>query len=117
MKQTYSGGCQCGAVRYEVATEIGEVIACNCSRCRRLGSLLAPASAADFKLLSGKDATTEYQFNKRAIHHPFCTTCGIQSYAYGKGPGGQDMVMVNVRCLDGVDADSLKVRKFDGASM
>jgi hypothetical protein len=26
MKQTYTGGCQCGAVRYEVAADINEVI-------------------------------------------------------------------------------------------
>jgi hypothetical protein len=104
-------------VRFEVTADIGEVIACNCSRCRRLGSLLAAAPAADFKLLRGEGATTEYLFNKHAIHHPFCKTCGIQSYAYGKGPGGQEMVMVNVRCLDGVDADGFKVKHFDGASM
>ena len=32
----YSGGCQCGAVRYEVTADINEVIACNCSRCGKL---------------------------------------------------------------------------------
>jgi hypothetical protein len=53
MTQTYSGGCQCGKVRYEVQMDIGEVLACNCSRCGRLGSLLAFAPAAQFKLLSG----------------------------------------------------------------
>ncbi len=47
MKQTYSGGCQCGKVRYEVAADIGEVLACNCSRCGRLGSLLAFVPAVD----------------------------------------------------------------------
>jgi len=72
---------------------------------------------SDFKLLSGENATADYQFNRRTIHHPFCTTCGIQSYAYGKGPGGKDMVMLNVRCLDGVDAEQFKVRKFDGARL
>ena len=41
MTQTYSGGCQCAKVRYEVQMDIGEVLACNCSRCGRLGSLLA----------------------------------------------------------------------------
>jgi hypothetical protein len=51
------------------------------------------------------------------IHHPFCKTCGIQSYAYGKGPGGKDMVMLNVRCLDGIDTEQFKVKKFDGASL
>ena len=33
MAQTHTGGCQCGKVRYEVQMDIGEVIACNCSRC------------------------------------------------------------------------------------
>jgi len=27
------------------------------------------------------------------------------------------MVMLNVRCLDGVDAEQFKVKKFDGASL
>ena len=115
MKQTHTGGCQCGAVRYEVSADIGEVIACNCSRCGRLGSLLAFAPAADFKLLAGEDATTEYQFNRHAIHHLFCSTCGIQSFSRGKRPSdGADMVAINVRCLDDVNPDSLKVKKVDG---
>ena len=117
MKQTYTGGCQCGKVRYEVTTEIGEVISCNCSRCGKLGSLLAAAAASDFKLLSGAGEMTNFQFNKHVIHHAFCSTCGIQSFASGKGPGGKDMVMVNVRCLDGVDPEKFKVMKFDGRSM
>ena len=69
-----------------------------------------------FKLVSGEGATTEYQFNKHNIHHLFCATCGIQSYAHGKGPGGAEMAAVNVRCLDGVDVDSLKMKKVDGRS-
>ena len=69
MKQTHTGGCQCGQVRYEVALDLdAPVIACNCSRCGRLGSLLSFAPAADFKLSSGEDAVTEYKFNKHAIH-------------------------------------------------
>ena len=115
--QTYTGGCQCGKVRYEVSLELGEVIACNCSRCGRLGSLLAFAPAQNFKLISGEGALTEYQFNKHAIHHLFCSTCGIQSYSHGKRPDGAEVVAVNARCLDGVDADSLKVKKVDGRKL
>ena len=115
--QTYTGGCQCGAVRYEVSLDLGEVLACNCSRCGRLGSLLAFAPVDNnFKLLSGENATTEYQFNKHNIHHLFCSTCGIQSYAHGKGPGGAEMVAVNARCLDGVEPETLKVKHVDGRS-
>jgi hypothetical protein len=112
---TYTGGCQCGKVRYEVSLELGEVISCNCSRCGRLGLLLAFAPAQNFKLTSGEGATTEYRFNKHVIHHLFCATCGIQSFARGKRPSdGADVVAVNARCLDGVDVDSLKVKKVDG---
>ena len=112
--QTHAGGCQCGAVRYEVTADIGEVLSCNCSRCGRLGSLLAFAPIDNFKLLKGDGALSEYKFNKHVISHKFCTTCGIQSFGTGKAPNGTEMVAINVRCLDDVDLDSLKVKKIDG---
>jgi len=118
MPQTYTGGCQCGKVRYQVDLELGEVIACNCSRCGRLGSLLAFAPATNFKLQAGQEALTEFQFNRHVIKHYFCSTCGIQSFARGKRPtDGADLAAVNVRCLDNVDVDSLRVKKVDGRSI
>jgi hypothetical protein len=114
--QTYRGGCQCGAVRYEVVADLDNTIACNCSRCGRLGSILAFAPAANFTLLSGEDAMTEFQFNKHVIHHLFCSTCGIQSFARGRTPDGAEMIAINARCLEGVDPDALSPRKFDGRS-
>ncbi|MCW5691195.1 MAG: GFA family protein [Pseudolabrys sp.] len=116
MKQNYAGGCQCGKVRYEVALDLDQpVISCNCSRCGRLGSLLSFAPAEEFKLISGEGDMTEYQFNKHAIHHLFCATCGIQSFARGTNPKtGAEMAAVNVRCVDGVDVDALKVQKVNG---
>jgi hypothetical protein len=118
MTQTYTGGCQCGKVRYQVALDLSApVIACNCSRCGRLGSLLAFAPASVFKLLSGEGDLTDYQFNKYVIHHLFCATCGIQSFARGNRPSdGADVVAVNVRCLDGIEPDTLVLKKVDGRS-
>jgi hypothetical protein len=57
-----------------------------------------------------------YQFNKHVIHHLFCSTCGIQSFAKGRGPDGSEMVAINARCLDGVDPAALKVKAIDGRS-
>ncbi|MDB5566130.1 MAG: hypothetical protein JWP84_2696 [Tardiphaga sp.] len=111
---TYLGGCQCGKVRYEMTGEIAEVIACNCSRCGKLGTLLTFVPAQNFKLLSGDDATTEFLFNKNVIHHRFCATCGVESFANGRAPNGAEMVAVNVRCIDGIDLDGLQVKQFDG---
>lgn len=118
MKATYSGGCHCGKVRYEVALDLAQpVIACNCSRCAKLGSLLAFAPLDEFKLTSGADEISEYKFNKNVIRHKFCRTCGIQSFAEGIRPDGVRMAAINVRCLDGVEPDTLSVKKFDGRAL
>ena len=114
MTTIHTGGCQCGAVRYEVEADIKDVIACNCSRCGKLGSLLAFVPAQKFKLLAGEKATTDYRFNKHVIHHLFCSTCGIESFARGTNPKGEAMIAINARCLDGIDVSSLNVKNFDG---
>ena len=114
MQRSYDGGCQCGAVRYSVTLELGEVISCNCSRCGKLGALLAFTPAQNFRLRVSEDATTDYQFNKRAIHHLFCSTCGIQSFARGRAPDGAETIAINVRCLDDVDIGALTVKAIDG---
>jgi hypothetical protein len=72
--------------------------------------------AENFRLLSGEDALTNYQFNKKHISHLFCRTCGIKSFARGVGRDGKPMVAINTRCLDDVDLDQLTVTKFDGKS-
>ena len=113
----YTGGCHCGRVRYDVDLELGPVLKCNCSICSKTGSLLAAVAPEQFELVSGNDRLSDYQFAKKNVHHLFCQDCGIRSFARGKGPGGRDMVVVNVRCLDGVDAESLPVTHFDGKSL
>lgn len=115
--QTYAGGCQCGAVRFEAAADLGHTVSYNCSRCGRLGSILAFAPAAAFRLQRGDDALTEYRFNKQQIRHLFCKVCGIQSFARGISPDGSEMVAINVRCLDDVEPDKLTPQKFDGRSL
>ena len=117
MTKTHTGGCQCGAVRYEVEADIKDVIACNCSRCGKLGSLLAFVPMQKFKLVVGEKATTDYRFNKHVIHHLFCATCGIESYAKGTNPKGEAMIAINARCLDDIDLSSLNVKNFDGKAL
>lgn len=112
----HEGGCQCGRVRYAVEVELDSLIACNCSRCAKLGSVLAFAPATAFELRQGEDALTEYRFNTGKISHLFCETCGIQSFARGVAPDGSEVAAINVRCLDDVDVFALEPRPFDGKS-
>jgi hypothetical protein len=113
----YTGGCHCGRVRYEATTDPGQAIACNCSRCAKQGLWLTFVKPEQFKLVSGLDAVCDYQFNKHVIHHLFCRTCGVESFARGKAKDGKDMFAINVRCLDGVDVAELSPKPFDGRSI
>jgi hypothetical protein len=113
--RAYTGGCHCGALRYRVTLKLEGAISCNCSICQKTGSLLAFAPTAQFELLSGDPS--DYQFGKKRIHHFFCGRCGIRSFSRGIGPGGAEMIAVNVRCLDEVDLDAIVLRKFDGRSL
>lgn len=116
--QTHTGGCHCGKVRYEVKVDLtSPLIACNCSICGKTGTVLAFTPAEGFTLHSGEDVLTDYQFGKKSIHHLFCSVCGIRSFARGSTPDGKEMCAINVRCLDGVELDSLKVTPFDGRAL
>lgn len=113
----YKGGCHCGKVAYEVELDLGKpVLSCNCSICSKRGSLLAFTTPKDFDLKSGEPGVTDYLFNKHVIHHLFCPTCGILSYARAKTPDGGDAIAINVRCLEGVEIDKLTLHHYDGRS-
>ncbi|MEK7494899.1 MAG: GFA family protein [Patescibacteria group bacterium] len=112
----YTGGCHCGAVKYEVETDLSEVMDCNCSHCAKKGFLLAFVPADQFQLLSGEESLTEYRFNKKAIAHLFCSVCGVQSFGRGSGPDGKEVVALNARCLDGIDMSTLTIKHVDGKS-
>jgi hypothetical protein len=115
-QKTYTGSCHCGKVRYEVDMALETVMECNCSNCSRLGYLLTFVPEAQFKLLQGGDELSDYTFNRHSIHHVFCKTCGVHSFARGSDGKGNAMAAINARCLDGVDLGSLKIKKVDGKS-
>jgi len=112
---TYRGGCHCGAVAYEVRTDLAKVMTCNCSICTKMGSILTFVPATEFTLTAGGDDLTDYQFGAKRIHHMFCKHCGIRSFARGQGPNGE-VRAINVRCLEGVDLEALNPTKIDGKS-
>jgi hypothetical protein len=108
-----SGGCHCGAVRYEVlAPEEIEAKECNCSICRMTGYLHLIVDADRFRLTKGADKITTYTFNTRTAKHHFCSVCGIKSFYVPRShPTG---FSVNVRCLDDGQVTVTRITLFDG---
>jgi len=115
--RSFTGGCHCGAVRYEVTVDLDRTNTCNCSRCSKLGVIWSFTSPENFTLVAGADALTSYRFNRRIIDHRFCAKCGIESFAQGTAPSGAEMMAINIRCLDAVDIDALTPGRFNGLDL
>ena len=111
----FTGSCHCGAIRYSVDEDAPtEAMECNCSVCRRRGSLHHFTAADKFTLETSRDALTTYRWSTENLGLHFCKTCGCAPFAEGESPKGP-MVEINLRCADGIDLDGLKINKFDGA--
>jgi len=112
----YKGSCHCQKVQFEVEMTLDKAMCCNCSICSKRASLLTFVPKENFQLISGEDDLSDYQFNKKVLHHYFCSTCGIASFGSGKNSEGKEMRAINIRCLDDVNIDNVPVYPFDGKS-
>lgn len=112
MKAT--GGCHCGAVRFEAVLDGPPVPAldCNCSVCRMTGFLHVMVPHDKFELLSGRDDLSSYRFGTGAANHLFCTQCGVKSFYQPRSH--PDAWSVNANCLD--QPVELAIEPFDGAN-
>jgi len=108
MKKTYRGSCHCGAVRFEADIDLAQgAFRCNCTICFKTRAWLASVPAADFRLLSGEADLRDYQFNKKRIHHRFCTRCGVRPFSQGTDAKDNPSYAVRLNCLDGADPAEL----------
>ena len=86
--KTYTGGCHCGEVRFEVTADLSSVVTCTCSLCQKRGALWTFVTPEQFALRAGSNDLKDYQFGKKAIHHLFCPQCGVGAFSRGTTPKG-----------------------------
>ena len=81
----HTGGCQCGAVRYEVVGEPRQVIVCHCKECQRQsGSAFGMTMVVDeaaLRIVQGEPKTfTRKTDSGRELLCGFCPQCGTRIY-------------------------------------
>lgn len=82
---TYSGGCQCSSIRYELSGKIHRLNICHCKDCQRQSgsafgmSLVIPKET--FSLTSGELKTFQLLSESgRTKTCAFCPDCGVRIY-------------------------------------
>ncbi|XP_037021953.2 centromere protein V [Artibeus jamaicensis] len=110
----HTGGCHCGAVRFEVwASADLHIFDCNCSVCKKKQNRHFIVPASHFKLLKGAESITTYTFNTHKAQHTFCKRCGVQSfYTPRSNPGGFGIAP---HCLDEGTVRSVVIEEFNGS--
>jgi len=99
MRLPQGGGCQCGAVRYEISAPPRVVYACHCTECQRQSgaafALAAVIAGEHFRITQGTPKMFARRINPvKTMECWFCPDCGTRLYHM---PGGSDYPNRNIK--------------------
>jgi hypothetical protein len=96
-----TGGCGCGAVRFELSALPEYVLYCHCTRCqRRSGAAAAPSARVDpesVTVVSGAEHVRGW-VPEGGLEKAFCGQCG--SALFGRTPGTGEISIVRMGAFD-----------------
>ena len=126
MKQTYSGSCHCGNIKFEVDADLDHVRSCDCSICKKRGALIHRVEEDCLRLLTPLKEMSLYQWHTRTAKDYFCPKCGILPFRRPRALTESEIEAgmvpftgwaINVRCLVGVDLSTIPVKKIYGSKL
>jgi hypothetical protein len=108
------GSCHCGQVRWSFNGVPESATACNCTLCRRYGTLWAYDFEGERIKVSGP--TRAYTWGERGIGFHFCPECGCVAYwrAMTLREDGRRRIAVNLRMADPKAVGDIAVDHLDG---
>ena len=99
-----TGGCNCGAVRFEVTAPLEVASYCHCKRCQRRTGTAASASAhpaeGTFRIVAGEDRLRVEA--RRGGEKWFCGDCGSSLFA--RNVSHADPIGIRMGAFDGTPA-------------
>ncbi|MDI6837078.1 MAG: GFA family protein [Rhizobiaceae bacterium] len=101
-REVHSGGCQCGAVRYRIASELGYPHICHCRMCQKAGGNFFMAFTGtrneDFLLTRGEPSWFR---SSDPCGRGFCAKCGTPLFFK---TAGSPYISVTIGSLDDPEA-------------
>ena len=96
-----TGGCGCGAVRFEVSAPLVAAVYCHCTRCqRRTGAAVAASARVEpgsFRIVAGEQLVGTWA-PEGGFEKAFCSACG--SALYAQSPEDREIVAVRLGAFD-----------------
>jgi len=93
-----TGGCQCGELRYALASEPTEPSICHCRMCQKaFGNYFAPLAEVPLNELSWTRGTPGVFRSSEAVERGFCRDCGTPLFYRVLG---KDRISVSLGSLD-----------------
>jgi hypothetical protein len=96
--QPYTGGCQCGAVRYAFSGEPVDPHICHCRMCQKaFGGFFAPLAGVPLGDLAWLRGAPSYFHSSNIAERGFCASCGTPlTFRYLDS----DLINVSIGSLD-----------------
>lgn len=107
--------CHCGAIRIEVPRRPRTLTDCNCSICRRYGTLWAYYKASTVRVVAAPGATDAYSWGRAALRFVRCQTCGCMMCWEYIHPPREARMGVNARMIEPEALGDPRIRRLDGA--
>jgi hypothetical protein len=108
-----TGGCNCGAVRFEVTGPLVAASYCHCTRCQRRSGAAASANAqpapGTFRMVAGEDRLRAWKPDGGSEKW-FCRDCG--SALFARSPDHADPTGIRLGAFDGDPGIRPSVRQF-----
>ena len=114
MSEPLTGGCLCGAVRFELHRAPLTAGYCHCTRCqRRTGTAASPQARIDgraFTIVAGADQVTSWRHPDGGFEKCFCAQCG--SHLFSRDPDGSPQMSIRMAAFDADPGVALTWRAF-----
>ena len=104
----------CGKVQVGVAQRPRQVTQCNCSVCRRYGTLWAYYRRSAVSIVAPRGGLESYSVRARGLKFVRCRSCGCVIYWDAPGKGRDQRMGINTRLLDHAVMADVPVKVLDG---
>ena len=112
-----TGACHCGATHWTLEGDPGPITACNCTLCRRYGTLWAYDFVDErIRVVGPVSSYTRAGKDAPSLEILFCPTCACVLAWRGlrAGSSGRTRIAVNVRLAPPQAVADLPIDHFDG---